>query len=236
VIVRDSATKTSRVRHLERSLSALLPVSNAESTLSEQVSEMLDILPELTRRLELVLIDDGSTDATIEVADELALVYPQLVIARHAVPLGRVAAIRTGLARSVGEVIFLADSPCALALNELCELWQAIRDHELVLGKCRAWNTQWGFVAAIPQVGGYLLGRRPAFGQLAGSLEDDGSLLTQLRQSGQPWHEVAVSPRAASIRRLDTIHAGVGPRDRTGRANQGEHPAAGHGGQRFPRR
>lgn len=216
---------------MERSLSALLPVSNAESTLCEQVSEMLDILSELTRGLELVLIDDGSTDATIEVADELAVVYPQLVIARHAVPLGRVAAIRTGLARSVGEIIFLADSPCALALDEVRSLWQAVPDHEVVLGKCRAWSTHWGFGTAIPYPGGYLLGRRAAFAQLAGSLEEDVTLLAQLRRSGRSWHEVEVSPRLSSprrklagIRRLDAIHAAIEPRDHSCPLNQGEHP------------
>jgi glycosyltransferase involved in cell wall biosynthesis len=216
---------------LERSLSALLPVCNAQSTLPEQVSEMLDILPELTRRFELVLIDDGSSDATIEVADELAVVYPQLVIARHAVSAGRAAAIRTGLVRSVGEIIFLADAPCALALDEVRTLWRAIGDHELVLGKCRAWHTQWGFGTAIPYTGGYLLGRRRAVAELAESLEDDSTLLAQLRRSGRPWHEVEVSPRVpspartlAGVRRLDAIHAGIGPRDRANRLDEGEHP------------
>jgi glycosyltransferase involved in cell wall biosynthesis len=216
---------------LERSLSALLPVCNAQSTLPGQVSEMLDILPELTRRLELVLIDDGSSDATIEVADELAVVYPQLSIARHAVSAGRAAAIRTGLARSVGETIFLADAPCALALDEVRKLWQAIGSHDLVLGKCRAWHTQWGFGTSIPYTGGYLLGRRRAFTELAECLEDDATLAAHLRRSGRPWHEVEVSPRVptparrlAGVSRIDAIHAGIGRRDRASRLNPDEYP------------
>ena len=56
---------------MERSLTALLPVRNAEATLLETVAEWLDVLPELTSRLELVIIDDCSSDATIEIADEL---------------------------------------------------------------------------------------------------------------------------------------------------------------------
>ncbi len=214
---------------MERSLSALLPVCNAQSTLPEQVSEMLDILPELTRHFELVLIDDGSADATIEVADELAVVYPQLVIARHAVSAGRVAAIRTGLARSIGETIFLADAPCALALDEVRKLWQAIAEHELVLGKCRTWHTQWGFDTVIPYTGGYLLAGRRMFAELIQSLEDECTLVTHLRQSGYPWHEVEVSARAparrrgpAGDRRLDGIHGGAGLMDRPAWVNQAD--------------
>jgi len=216
---------------LERSLSALLPVCNAQSTLPGQVSEMLEVLPELTRHFELVVIDDGSGDATIEVADELAVVYPQLVIARHAVSRGRAAAIRTGFAHSVGQVIFLSDIPCALALDEVRKLWQAAGKHELVLGKCRTALTQWGFGSGIPYTGGYLLAGRRAFAELADSLDDRATLVAQLRRSGHPWHEVEVSARVpgraswvAGVRRVDAIHVGVGLRDRAVRDPQGENP------------
>ena len=219
---------------MERSLSALLPVCNAQSTLPEQVSEILDILPELTHRFELVLIDDGSTDATIEVADELAVVYPQLVIARHAVSMGRVAAIRTGLARSMGETIFLADAPCALALDEVRKLWQAMEGHGLVLGKCRAWHTQWGFGTTIPYTGGYLLAHRRILAELVQSLGDEDTLLAHLRRSGYPCHEVEVSARVptrtsglAGDRRLDGTHAGVGLRDRPARVDRHERSLGG---------
>ena len=82
---------------MEYSLSALLPVHNAQATLAATVHEFLEILPEVTPRFEVVIADDGSTDATIEVADELATCYPQVSAVRHARRLGRVAAIRTEL-------------------------------------------------------------------------------------------------------------------------------------------
>jgi hypothetical protein len=76
-----------------------------------------------------------------------------------------------------------------------------------------------------------LLGRRREFAELAESLEDESTLLAHLRRSGRPWHEVEVSPRVpgparrlVGVRRLDAIHAGVGPRDRADRLDEGEHP------------
>ena len=94
---------------MERSLTVLLPVQDAQATLTETVEEVLDVAAELTDRFELLIIDDGSADATSEIAHELTRHYPQVRAIRHAMPLGRDAAVRTGLAESQGEVVFVRD-------------------------------------------------------------------------------------------------------------------------------
>jgi glycosyltransferase involved in cell wall biosynthesis len=94
---------------VERSLTVLLPVQDAQATLTETVEEVLDVAAELTDRFELLIIDDGSADATSEIAHELTRHYPQVRAIRHSKPLGRDAALRTGLAQSRGEVVFVRD-------------------------------------------------------------------------------------------------------------------------------
>lgn len=111
---------------MERSLTVLLPVHNHQSSLGGQVQRILDVLPDLTRQFELIIIDDGSTDATLEVADELANQYPQIRVARHAVPQGRLAALRTGLSRSTGEVILLHDEGSGLSMKEVQKRWHVM--------------------------------------------------------------------------------------------------------------
>ena len=88
---------------VQRSLSVLLPVKDAQATLTALVHEILDLATDLGGQFELLIIDDGSTDATSEVAHELTHDYPQVRVVRHGMPLGREAAIRTGLDRSQGE-------------------------------------------------------------------------------------------------------------------------------------
>lgn len=94
---------------MQRSLSVLLPVKNSQSTLSESVHEILDLATDTVERFEILIIDDGSTDATSEVAQELTNCYPQVRAIRHGSTLGVEEAIRTGLKRSQGEVVVIRD-------------------------------------------------------------------------------------------------------------------------------
>jgi glycosyltransferase involved in cell wall biosynthesis len=94
---------------VKRSLSVLLPVKDAQATLTSEVHELLDLGTDSGNQFELLIIDDGSTDATSEVAHELTHNYPQIRVLRHGKPLGREAAIRTGLERSRGEMVVVRD-------------------------------------------------------------------------------------------------------------------------------
>jgi glycosyltransferase involved in cell wall biosynthesis len=85
----------------------LLPVHDVQSSLTETVTEVLEAAADMTDRFELVIIDDGSADATGEVAAELSRHYPQIRTVRHKRHLGQDAAIRTGLAESSGDMVFV---------------------------------------------------------------------------------------------------------------------------------
>ncbi len=90
-------------------LSVLLPVRDAQSTLNDTVADILEEASDFGGRFELLIIDDGSSDATNEVAHEITLHYPQVRLVRHELPLGREASIRTGLRDGRGEVVVLRD-------------------------------------------------------------------------------------------------------------------------------
>ena len=96
---------------VNRSLTVLLPVRDAQSTLAATVTEILEMASDLSERFELLIIDDGSSDATSEVAQELSRHYPQIRTFRHGQPLGEEAALRCGLAQSRGDVVLVRDGP-----------------------------------------------------------------------------------------------------------------------------
>jgi dolichol-phosphate mannosyltransferase len=90
-------------------LSILLPVHNAQTTLAADVAKFLDVLPELTAWFDLLIIDDGSTDATCEIAEDLVTEYPQVRLIRHAMRRGIEGSWRIGLGRT--------DAPIVIAYN-----------------------------------------------------------------------------------------------------------------------
>ena len=108
---------------MERSLSVLLPVHNAQATLAATVLRILDVVADLTGRFELVIVDDGSDDATVEVAQELTCHYPQVRAVRHRSRLGREAAIRTALKASTGEMVVVSDETGRETVEMIHRLW-----------------------------------------------------------------------------------------------------------------
>jgi cellulose synthase/poly-beta-1,6-N-acetylglucosamine synthase-like glycosyltransferase len=108
---------------LEPSLSLFLPVRNAQAGLESQVDRLLDLLPQLTERFEILIIDDGSTDDTIEVAQDLARQYPQVDVVRHTKTLGLDEAIATGLDHCEGELVLVHSGEGPLTAGDIDEAW-----------------------------------------------------------------------------------------------------------------
>ncbi len=87
-------------------LSVVIPVFNEEKTLARVVERVAEV-PNL---LEIVIVDDASTDGTAGVVAELSTKYPQIVSARHVRNLGKTAALRTGFAMTRGEIVIVQDA------------------------------------------------------------------------------------------------------------------------------
>lgn len=114
-------------------LSVILPVRNAEQTLARRISQLLEILPDLTPRFEVLIINDGSTDLTEEIAHDLTVTYPQIRQTRHVTARGRQGVIETSLQHTTGEILLIHDENALIDSSKLHRLW-ALRDHEQLMG------------------------------------------------------------------------------------------------------
>jgi glycosyltransferase involved in cell wall biosynthesis len=102
-----------------RSVSVLLPVKDAQYTLAPTVHKILDVVSEISRQVELLIIDDGSTDATSEIAVELTRHYPQVQAICQGRSLGREAAIRSALQKTTGEIALIHEENQGRPLDEV---------------------------------------------------------------------------------------------------------------------
>ncbi len=64
-------------------LSYFFPAHNEEANLEGLVNEALETLPGLAESFEIVIVNDGSRDATGRIADELTAAHPDIVRAVH---------------------------------------------------------------------------------------------------------------------------------------------------------
>jgi glycosyltransferase involved in cell wall biosynthesis len=90
----------------EKCLSVVIPAYNEEGTLREIVDRVLKI-PQL---LELVIVDDCSSDNTPEVLRDLCAKYPNIKTARHARNRGKTEALKTGFRLTEGEIVIVQDA------------------------------------------------------------------------------------------------------------------------------
>ena len=117
-------------------ISIVLPVRNRENEIARRVERVLEGLIGLTQEPpEVVVVDDGSRDATPQVLEDLRSKYPELRIVRHDRPRGIEAAGQTGLERAAGELIFIQESDSDLRLEDLQRLLTMADDESIVAAR-----------------------------------------------------------------------------------------------------
>jgi glycosyltransferase involved in cell wall biosynthesis len=87
-------------------LSVVVPVYNEEATLGEVVRKLLQV-PCL---LEIIIVDDCSSDGTGQLAQQLAERHAQVRLVRHERNAGKTAALRTGFALTTGQIVIVQDA------------------------------------------------------------------------------------------------------------------------------
>ncbi len=85
-----------------RKVSVVLPVYNGNKYLRDAIDA---VLRQTHRALELILVDDGSTDATPEIIDDYARRDPRIVRIRNRQNLGLPESLNVGFARATGELL-----------------------------------------------------------------------------------------------------------------------------------
>lgn len=119
-----SNNETIQSRQYPRCLSVVVPVYNEAKTLSEVIGK-LAALPAL---LEIIIVDDCSTDGTSELARRLAEQYSQVRAVRHERNSGKTEALKTGFALTTGDIVIVQDADLEYDPTEIPGVIQPILD------------------------------------------------------------------------------------------------------------
>lgn len=126
----------------------VIPAYNEEQGLGVVLAKVCQMAS--SRRIEVVVVDDGSTDETFAVASR----FPCRVV-RHTVNRGKGAAMRTGVAIAAGDRIIFIDADDTYPAEAVLEMAEALEHHDMVVATRTdtKGNTPW-----INRVGNDLFG------------------------------------------------------------------------------
>lgn len=83
---------------------------------------------DLTDDYEIIVVNDGSSDHTAQLLDEMSTQYHQLKVIHHPQNRGYGGALRTGFASSSKDLIFYTDGDAQYNVNELPKLFEKMTD------------------------------------------------------------------------------------------------------------
>ncbi|MFZ2804676.1 MAG: glycosyltransferase family 2 protein [Patescibacteria group bacterium] len=115
-------------------LSVFFPFWNEQDNIKKTVSDALRILPEVAERWEAVLVDDGSTDKTLEIAERLAQQDQRIRVVSHRPNRGYGAALKEGLTHAEYSYVAFTDGDGQFDLSEISKLIEVIPAADIVIG------------------------------------------------------------------------------------------------------
>jgi glycosyltransferase involved in cell wall biosynthesis len=120
---------------MDRSVSVVLPSYNEEPNIESAVGRCLEVLPGLARNFEVIVVDDGSSDGTSDVAQRLVEKHhPRVRLLRHKRNLGYGAAIANGFREARSDLLFYTDSDNQFDVSELEWFLPLIDAYDVVVG------------------------------------------------------------------------------------------------------
>jgi len=99
-------------------LSIVIPAHNEESRLPRTLEQIFAFLKNQSYSSEVIIIENGSTDHTLELAREFAASHQNLIII-HEDQRGKGNAVRRGMLAAHGEYRFICDADLSMPIDEV---------------------------------------------------------------------------------------------------------------------
>lgn len=131
-------------------VSVLVPCFNEEHAIDETVKKLDKALASLGE-FEIVTINDGSTDATLERLHALQARFPHLRIVNHDRNRGYGAALKTGMRHAASSMIAIIDADGTYPIEDLPKLVALSEDFDMVVGARTGNDVTYSSIRKIPK-------------------------------------------------------------------------------------
>ncbi len=116
-------------------ISIIIPAFNEEKRISSTLGSILSYLNRREFRAEIIVVDDGSNDRTVQVVSRYMNPFFPVVILRQEKNSGKGEAVRRGMLCSTGDAILFTDADLSTPINELDKFIPELsKGNDIVIG------------------------------------------------------------------------------------------------------
>jgi len=129
------------------SISVFFPCYNEQENVTQTVEKALAVLEKLNADFEVIVVDDGSSDRTGQIADEIAEKNSRVKVVHHPSNLGYGAALQSGFKAATKKLVFYTDGDGQFDITELPPLLPLMAQYDIVT--CYRQNRQDNLIRKI---------------------------------------------------------------------------------------
>lgn len=116
------------------SISIFFPCYNEQDNVARVTEQAVAVAESLGADYEILIVDDGSSDATGRIADELAAARERVRVIHHERNLGYGAALQSGFKAATRELVFYTDGDGQFDIGEMPGLLPLMQEYDIVSG------------------------------------------------------------------------------------------------------
>ncbi len=115
-------------------ISIFFPFWNEEKNIEKVIDNAIPIANSIASTWEILIIDDGSIDKTLEKAEELKKKNPNINIISHTPNRGYGAALKAGLENAKYDIVVFTDGDAQFDFSEVSSFVESIEKSDIVIG------------------------------------------------------------------------------------------------------
>jgi len=115
-------------------VSVIIPVYNEEENINILLGELTGVMKGMKKDYEVILVDDGSTDRSFQVMEEMARKDRRITVIRFKRNAGQTAAFDAGFKQARGEIVITLDADLQNDPKDIPFLLEKIKDNDMVCG------------------------------------------------------------------------------------------------------